>query len=233
MKKEAHALGEHLLWFFHPGSVQPHSTRDSLPPRSNAYTLIAALTSLLLKTFLVATALMILGVRLPAAELPLSIDKSHSRIEVVVEGMLHDFTGKLTDYNADILADTTSGKVTKAVLRFKFSDLKTGDEKRDETMLAWAQYDQFPEAVFSLISFDAAKSNKPVARGQLIFHGVVREIDLTVTVVTQDQLVYSIDGETTLDTRDFGLPVLRRYGLFRINPQVTVSFHLQGSTSVK
>lgn len=186
-----------------------------------------------MKPFLAVLFFMALTVSSRGVEHALSIDKIHSRIEVAVTATMHEFTGKLNDYDADILVDTTSGKLAKAMLRFKFADLKTGDEKRDNAMLSWENNDQFPEAVFTLISLNTAKPNQPTARGQLLLHGTAQEITVELTIVTKDQLVYSIDGESTFDIRDFGLPVIRRYGFLRVNPVVTVSFHLQGSASEK
>jgi len=185
------------------------------------------------KLFFATVVFVSLALSSRAAEHALSIDKSHSRIEVSVDATFREFTAKLSDYETDILADTATGKITRATLRFKFADLKTGEDKRDEAMLTWENNDQFPEAVFTLTAFDGSNPGKPTARGQLIFHGVARSIALSLTVVTKDQLVYSIDGEANLDVQDFGLPILHRYGFIRVDPTVTVSFHLQGSASGK
>lgn len=186
-----------------------------------------------MKTFFVVIVFLSLGVASQAAEHTLTIDKTHSRIEVMVGATTHEFTLKLSDYEADILADTATGKLTKVMLRFKFADLKTGDEKRDEAMLAWENNDQFPEVVFTLISITTDPVGKGTARGQLLLHGIAREINLDLTVTNKDQLIYSIDGESTLDTQDFGLPILHRYGFIRVDPAITLSFHLQGSASGK
>lgn len=186
-----------------------------------------------MKTFFAVFVFLGFGIAALAAEHALSIDKTHSRIEVQVGATTHEFTLKLSDYEADILTDTATGRLTQALLRFKFADLKTGDEKRDEAMLAWENNDQFPEVVFNLISIKTDPVGKGVARGQLILHGVAQEITLELTVTTKDQLAYTIDGQGTMDTQDFGLPILHRYGFIRVDPVVTLSFHLQGTVSGK
>jgi polyisoprenoid-binding protein YceI len=175
-----------------------------------------------------------LGLRLAAAELPLSIDKDHSKIAYDVQVTIHPFSGTLTAYQADILVDQALGKVTKAQLRFKFADLHSGEDKRDHDMLAWENNDQFPEVVFTLTSLDAGPAGgKFTAKGQLLLHGQTKEISFPVSIVTKDNLGYSIDGDTTVDTRDYGLPVIRKFGFLKVDPQVRVSFHLQGSVSAK
>ena len=47
--------------------------------------------------------------------------------------------------------------------------------------------------------------------------------------VTSDGRLLAIDGEAVLDTREFGLPVIRLLGLLKVDPQVAVRFHLQGT----
>ena len=42
---------------------------------------------------------------------------------------------------------------------------------------------------------------------------------------------WSLDGEAVLDTRDFGLPIIRMFGLLTVDPQVKVRFHLQAKPS--
>ena len=181
------------------------------------------------KNPLLVAALLWLPLALHATERPLSIDKTHSRIEAEAKATMHAFTAKLSSYDAEFMADTTSGKIKRGTLQFKISNVKTGDEKRDRDMLAWIHNDQFPEVVFTLISVVDAAPSKLNARGQLLLHGVAKEIAFPVTVETKDQHVYSIDGHLDLDTQEFGLPIIRKYGLLKVDPVLHVSFHLQGA----
>lgn len=186
-----------------------------------------------MKKLLVALAFAGFGLCLRAAEAPIVIDTQHSRIEFDVKATMHSFTGSVKAYQADILADPESGNVTKAQLQFKFADLVTGDEKRDRDMLAWEQSDQFPTVVFTLTKLAPTAPGHYSAHGQLILHGVTHDIVFPVTITSADKLVYSIDGETQLDTHDYNLPTIRKFGLMKVNPVVRISFHLQGAVSAK
>ena len=77
-------------------------------------------------------------------------------------------------------------------------------------------------------SLDPAPAGGYVARGRLRLHGIDQRLEFPVTV-TSDGLRYSIDGSVKLDTRDFGLEVIRKLLVLKVDPQVQVRFHLQGS----
>lgn len=183
------------------------------------------------KSLLCLSALACLSAGLRAAERPIVIDKEHSRIEAEAKATMHAFTAKVVSYEADFLVDPAVGKVKRGTLRFKVSNVRTGDEKRDRDMLVWEQSDQFPEVVFTLIAIEDQSTGKAVARGQLILHGVAKEIVVPATIETKDQRVFTIAGQYDLDTREYGLAVIRKYGLLKVDPLLRVSFHLQGSVT--
>jgi polyisoprenoid-binding protein YceI len=168
-----------------------------------------------------------------AAETPLAIDKEHSRIEVDVKAPFQPFVAQLTAYTPHITVDPSAARIVHAQLHFRFSELKTGKEQRDREMLEWQNTDQFPEAVFTLTRIEPGADGKWRALGRLIFHGVTHEILVSLTVETRDKLVYSIDGDSRIDTRDFGLPLIRKYGLFKVDPEVSVRFHLLGTLDAR
>ena len=167
-----------------------------------------------------------------AAPAPLVIDGEQSRLEVVVKATLDSFVGRIEDYTATVTVD--GGRVVAARLDFHFADVHTGKEARDAAMNEWQQTTDHPEVVFILASLESAAdavAGNRTARGSLSFHGVTREIAFPVSITT-DQKLYSIDGEAPLDTRDFGLPVIRKFGVLKVDPIVKVRFHLQGSVNV-
>ena len=47
--------------------------------------------------------------------------------------------------------------------------------------------------------------------------------------ITTDRTIYAVDGRVVLDTRDFGLPKIRKLGVLRVDSNLTVRFHLQGT----
>lgn len=170
--------------------------------------------------------LMLSSVRLSAAPEALVVDATRSRVEIVVKATVDSFTGQLDAYKAAITVD--GGRVTAATLKFNFSDVHTGKEGRDEAMHEWQETAKHPDGVFTLAALEPAADGRFNARGTLVLHGVSREIVFTVSVITDGSL-YAIDGVAPLDTRDFGLPVIRKFGLLKVEPQVKVRFHLQGT----
>ncbi len=167
-------------------------------------------------------------VRLTAAPERLIIDPAQSRVEVAVKATLDSFTGKLAACKAAITVD--GGHIATASVRFNFSDIHTGKESRDEAMNEWQETTKHPEVVFTLAALEPAADGHFKACGVLMLHGVSREIVFPVAVIT-DRRVYAIDGEALLDTRDFRLPVIRKFGLLKVEPLVTVRFHLQGAVA--
>lgn len=158
----------------------------------------------------------------------LVVDAAQSRVEIVVKATVDSFTGRLDAYRAEITVD--GGRVTGATLSFHFKDVHTGKGGRDEAMLEWQETVKHPDGVFTLAELKPADDGRFKARGTLVLHGVSREIVFPVSVIT-DRMLYAIDGVALLDTQDFGLPVIRKFGLLKIDPVVKVRFHLQGAVA--
>ena len=165
---------------------------------------------------------------LRATEKSVVIDKGASHIEIAVKATVDSFVGKLADFTPTILTEAETGKVTTAKVTFHFNDVKTGNEKRDREMHVWQQTDKFPEGDFALGAIEAASDGKLTARGALSLHGVTKELAFPVTVIRQGTLI-TVDGEAVVDTRLYGLPVIRKFALLKVDPLVTVRFHLNGT----
>ncbi|MFH1500014.1 MAG: YceI family protein [Verrucomicrobiota bacterium] len=157
----------------------------------------------------------------------LVLDRQNSRVEIDVKATVDSFTGRLEDYTPVILLDER-GDVTSATVSFKFIDVKTGKAERDEQMHVWQETDRHPDGVFKLESLTPAADGGGLrASGTLALHGLVREIDFPVSI-TRDGSLMAVDGVARLDTRDFGLPIIRKFLLLKVDPEVVVRFHLQG-----
>ena len=163
-----------------------------------------------------------------ASEAPLTIDKSRSHVEAMVRSSLENFTASLTAYEALISVDVAEKHIVNAQLKFRFADVKTDSEKRDADLNRWEQTDQFPECVYILDALLPAAGGTFKARGKLILHGVTQELVFPVTISFKAPNVCSLDGDLTLNTTDFGLPQIRKFGLFKVNPELQVKFHLEG-----
>jgi polyisoprenoid-binding protein YceI len=158
----------------------------------------------------------------------LLLDQAHSHVEIAVKATVDSFVGHLENYEAVIEVDPAQAKIISAEFGFKFSAVKTGKTDRDEQMNTWQQTERFPGGSFKLTELTPETNGRYVAHGKLLFHGVTQELSFPVSITT-DKVLYSVDGETTLDTRTFGLPIIRKFGLLKVDPLVTVRFHLQGS----
>jgi polyisoprenoid-binding protein YceI len=164
--------------------------------------------------------------RIDATESTLAIDLPQSRIEIVVKATMDSFVGRLTAYEPTITV-TEDGSIARVGLAFHFKDVVTGKDKRDKAMHSWQHTAECPDGRFEMTALEPTSGAAATAFGRLTFHGVTRDLRFPVAIVREGQR-YSIDGDATLDTRDFGLPKIRMMGLLTVDPVVHVRFHLQG-----
>lgn len=178
--------------------------------------------------WLVCLAGFLLSVAAPAAEKPLAIDAAQSRVDIVVRATMDSFSGKLNGYETAI-GIGEDGRVASARFAFHFRDLLTGKDGRDKAMHKWQETEKFPDGLFVLTSLEPAQAPETgwVAIGRFTMHGVTRDLRFPASVV-RDGETYAIDGDATVDTREFGLPIIRMMGLLKVDPLVHVKFHLQG-----
>ena len=165
---------------------------------------------------------------LTGAERPLVIDYAQSRVEIVVKATVDSFVGRLNVFEPAVsLAE--DGAVKSARLAFHFRDLATGKEGRDKAMHQWQDTERHPDGVFVLASLEPAVAPAAglVAIGRLTFHGVTRDLRFPASVV-RDGETYALNGNATIDTREFGLPTIRLLGVLKVDPLVHVKFYLQG-----
>lgn len=163
-----------------------------------------------------------------AGERVLAVDPALSRVEIQVKATVDSFTGKLAAYDAQLTFDDAAGRVTAVAFRFHFADVKTGKSDRDAQMHEWQQTAKFPDAGYTLTALAPGADGRLTATGVFKLHGVERTLTFPVAV-TADKAVFAIDGETKIDTREFGLPVIRKFAVLKVDPIVVVRFHLQGS----
>lgn len=181
-----------------------------------------------MKYALMVAGLVVAATRCTSAEMPLALDAVHSRVEVMVKATVDSFTGKLERYHAEVAVDPQAAvPVTRAKIAFKFADVKTGKTDRDEQMLIWGEESSKPDGSFTLAALTPIPAGGYQATGTLVFHGMAHELSFPVRISHEGE-VYAVDGDATLDTRDFGLPVIRKFMMLKVDPVVHVRFHLQG-----
>lgn len=161
-----------------------------------------------------------------AAERVIEFDPAQSTVDIVVKATVDSFTGRLASYDLTGSVDET-GRIKSAHLTFRFREVLTGKPKRDKAMHAWQDTAAHPDADFLLTALtgDAAAGHRAI--GRFTFHGVTRELSFPVAIAQQGR-VYAIDGDAPIDTREFGLPIIRMMGVLKVDPIVHVRFHFQG-----
>lgn len=162
-----------------------------------------------------------------ATESPLRLDPSHSQVEIEVKATVDSFTGHLEHYEAGVSIDPQTGAVTGAQFSFHFKDVLTGKADRDQQMHLWQDTAHHPDGVFILAKLTRQEDGGMTASGKLTLHGLTRDITFPVAI-THEGPLYAIDGDAELDTRLFGLPVIKKLLLLKVDPVVHVRFHLQG-----
>jgi polyisoprenoid-binding protein YceI len=162
---------------------------------------------------------------------PLIVDLTKSEVEIVVKSNVDSFTGKLASFTPAILVDSDAHTVKSARISFHFADVKTGKDSRDEAMNSWQDTPHQPDGLFTLSTLTPSTDGKMTATGSLLLHGTTHELAFPATVTYADGL-YTIAGDATLDTQNFGLPIIRKFLVLRVDPLVQIVFHLQGRTVV-
>lgn len=155
----------------------------------------------------------------------LKVDQAKSRIQVDAKATGHEFTGTLSTFTAKVSGDDAALTPTAVDVAWKFSDLKTQDEKRDNEMIKWLGGGA-PEGRFTFTKTWTDKG-KTYAMGDLKIHGISKGISFPYTAKKEGNWV-TIDGAASLDYQDFGLPIIRAMAVMTVNPKLTVRFHLVG-----
>ena len=160
----------------------------------------------------------------------LTLDKTRSVIEVNVKTTVGTFTSKFATFIPELSIDPVHGKVTGAV-HFTMTDLKSNNDDRDMEIYMWLRTDKFPKADFVLdhVTSDL-KTGASQAQGRLTINSVEREVSFPLTVTIKNKIM-TMEGTSALDTRDYGLPIYRKFFIFSAEPLTSVHFKLIGSVS--
>ena len=158
---------------------------------------------------------------------PVVMDMTQSHVEIAVNATIGSFIAQLQTFDLLVTATRRTGQIESAFFRSNFAAIKTGDVDRDRDMNDWQQTDKFPDVMFTLTALEPAPGGKSIARGQLRLHGVDRSLSFPISIEAKAQII-AIEGDVTIDTRDFGLPVITKFYLLKVDPIVHLHFHLQG-----
>jgi len=155
----------------------------------------------------------------------LEVDKSRSRIQVDARATTHSFTGTLEDYTVRAAGDASTNAATSLSLAWDFNDLKTGDVKRDEAMIAWLGGGK-PKGSFKLIK-SWMEPEGPRAQGELTINGVTKVIAIPYTIQREGNWV-TIDGKARVNYFNYNLPEIRSMAVMTVEPWLLVRFHIVG-----
>lgn len=155
----------------------------------------------------------------------LKVDKFKSRIQVDGKSTGHEFTGTLEDYTVKVSGNIQKLEPTVFELSWKFSDLKTEDEKRDKNMVEWLGGGT-PKGSFKFLK-TWEKGGKKYAQGEITIHGVSKVINFPYTAKKDGNWV-TIDGTAKLDYEDFKLPIIRALAVMTVDPKLSIRFHVVG-----
>jgi polyisoprenoid-binding protein YceI len=178
-------------------------------------------------TRLLAAAILALPLATKADGALFVLERAESHIDIAVKSTLNSFVARLEDFDVAITLDPESGRVETTAFHADLSAVKTGRADRDHNMSVWLQTKEFPHVVFELRAVDRGPNGALTARGRFQLHGQLHDIRFPVTVTVNRGLT-TIDGTATLDTQDFGLPIIR-FWVLTVDPVVRIHFHLQGS----
>jgi polyisoprenoid-binding protein YceI len=159
----------------------------------------------------------------PAAERVLRADRSRSFIDVDVKSTAKNFTAHLDTYDCRVTTDE-AGKIKGAVLTFKFTDLRTGNPDRDADMIKWLGGGA-PEGRFELGLLALAPDGQGQATGKLTIHDQTDRLEFSVNATRSDD-TWTITGETSFEYTNWGLKVIKKAFLFKVDPEVHVRFKL-------
>ena len=161
-----------------------------------------------------------------SSALLVDIDPDASRIGIAVRLSMGSFKGVLERYETRIQIAAGDKSVSMAELDFDFSDLKTGNKRRDKDMLKWLDHENHPKGSFLLEEL-AAQGEQLEARGTVTIHGVSKPIAFPVTIAFEGEHV-TAEGSAKLNFLDFDLKPIRKMLFITVKPEMIIDFHLEG-----
>lgn len=154
---------------------------------------------------------------------------SLSRVGFDARSTLHDFTGTTSAVEGELdacLARPAEG--CRGRLSVQASGLDTQSEGRDEAMREHLDVERHPTIEFEWTAFEAqavdagAQTLRGTARGRMRVRGEARDFAMPVRVAVDASRRVTVEGEATLDLRDFGVPVPNKLGMISMESEVRV-----------
>jgi polyisoprenoid-binding protein YceI len=160
-----------------------------------------------------------------------AVSSSEATLTFQARSTLHAVHGKATRLNGDIEAawnpDGTLAEqpAPKMHVDFPVEGLSSGNSLQDREMWKMIDSKRFPRIAADLRDIRAAAApRRYAARGDITFAGRSRMYDGEIALAHDGDRV-TIDGELTVDIRDFGLKAPNLL-IVKVDPIVSVRLHL-------
>jgi len=153
------------------------------------------------------------------------INPDRSRVWIEARSSLHPIHGEATGLEGSIEADVTDGQVDfgdtpKILVELPVDQLKSGKALEDAELQRRIEAKRYPTIRGEVREIKETAGGRYRVRGDLTFHGVTRPVEGEVSVkVDGDSLV--LEGEQTLDIRDFGVDPPKIL-MLKVHPDVKV-----------
>jgi polyisoprenoid-binding protein YceI len=168
-----------------------------------------------------------------AADAPL--DSKLTSIKFTGHAFLHSFEGQAQDFEGGAQIDPANPNyVTDAVIDLAAARLTTFQTTRDRNMKKWLDAPANPRIEYRLekiecvsgIPVEATRAHPATftVQGDFTLNRTTRPVTAAVTGWREKGLLI-VTGTTTLDTTDYGLPIIRQM-FMTVDKDVQVSFRL-------
>lgn len=164
------------------------------------------------------------------AGIGVTVDPELSTVVAHCKATGHQFDATPSHYTVVLELDAASRRPSKARFVMPLSALFTGKPKRDGEMHHWLDDTDFPSLEFDLSGL-AEREQGLIALGTVQLHGVNAEVEIPIDLHVIGSDVH-LSGTFVLDTRRFELPVIKKFGFLKVDPELTVAFDLRGQISV-
>ncbi|HEX9945092.1 MAG TPA: YceI family protein [Thermoanaerobaculia bacterium] len=160
---------------------------------------------------LFAAAVLAVLAALPLRADTYTIDPGHSEVSFQIRHLVSQVRGRFNDYSGTIQMDPKNLANSSVELRIKAESIDTGVADRDKHLRSAEFFDveKYPEITFKSTSIKPAGKDKYNVTGNLMMHGVTKQVTLPVTFLGQASMRGTtragFETETTLNRKDYGI----------------------------
>jgi polyisoprenoid-binding protein YceI len=167
-------------------------------------------------------------------------DKTHSEVSFQIRHFVAKVRGNFRDFSCSVTTNSAKPEASSVEFTIKAASIDTDNERRDTHLKSADFFDveKFPEISFRSSKVKPAGKDKYEVTGNLIMHGVTKEITLPVTfggiMVTKNREgkedpKSGFETSTTLNRKDFGIVYNRALdnGGTMLGDDVAVSINLE------